>query len=135
MPKHKTLTLHQKVCLIEKADKSEFSRTKLAEKHQMPLQEDEDSRGLLQDALHIAFTNRLPTYVEVKDTLITWHSCYANTESDNAGSVADVDQDDSDFKPTRAFALEKVVQLLGGVCSFVECVTVAIRKCLPGRHF
>lgn len=98
MPKYKTLTPRQKVGLIEKADKFAFSRTKLAEKHQLPL----DEQTILKacDRTHSSKRSliRLPTYAEVEGALITWQTCYADTESDIVGSAAAEAQNDSDYE-------------------------------------
>ncbi|KAK8772621.1 hypothetical protein V5799_024135 [Amblyomma americanum] len=80
MPKYRTLTLCQKVCLIEEAEKWTSSKTQLAEKHKVPLS---TLSTILKNKTKIleAYGKthstkrtriRFPTYPDVEDALIKW---------------------------------------------------------------
>lgn len=82
MPKYKTLTLYQKVCLIEEASKSTCSNKKLAEKHDVPLlmpcimknkPKILEVYGKTHSSKHSLVW--FPLYPDKEDALITWFQC------------------------------------------------------------
>uniref|UniRef100_A0A6B0V6J3 Putative tigger transposase n=1 Tax=Ixodes ricinus TaxID=34613 RepID=A0A6B0V6J3_IXORI len=80
MPKYKSLTLKQKICLIEEANKSTCSKTKLAEKHQVPISTLctilKNQARIIEaySKTHSAKRSRIrfPIYPDVEAALITW---------------------------------------------------------------
>lgn len=80
MPKYKTLTLREKVSLIEEAEKSTCTKTQLAERHKMPLSTLstilKNKEKLLEayGKTHSSKRSRIrfPTYPDVEVALMKW---------------------------------------------------------------